>query len=217
MRATRNQYSLSHATPIKRLLGSFIVSAILVPPVLSLQAQVFEISPFYGYRFGGCFKTSSGADTDLEASPSYGLAFDYAPDNSDEIKLELFWSRQDSRVDLEGSGEPNHVDVLVDEFQIGGVYEHGRGRFRETVTALVGATVFSPADSDRKVRPGFTFGLGAKYFLLKNLALRVDLRGSGTVVESEGAFISTAGGTVAYFTGSVLWQGEVSGGITLSF
>ena len=188
----------------------------LFASVLGLQAQQFELSPFYGYRFGGSFETSSGHDTDLQAGPAYGLSFDFAPRDSD-IKLELFWSRQDSRLDLEAPGGLNHVDMSVDQFQIGGIYELGRGRLRETVTTLVGATVFSPDYGDAEARFSFGFGLGVKYFLLKNLALRADLRGYYTVVESDSAFISSGGYTVVYFSGSGIWQGEVSGGITLSF
>jgi len=189
----------------------------LLASMLGLQAQVFEITPFYGYRFGGTIETCSGEDTDLEDGPSYGVALDFAPYDSDEIKMELLWSRQDSSLDLEGGGGLDHLDILVDEFQIGGVYENGRGRFRETITALVGATVFSPDQGEREARLSFGIGLGLKYFLMKNLALRADLRGYGTVVESEGAFISSGGTTVAYFSGSGFWQGEVSAGLTLAF
>jgi hypothetical protein len=188
----------------------------LFASMLGLQAQVFELSPFYGYRFGGSIENSSGGDTDLEAGRSYGLSLDFAPRESD-MRLELFWSRQDSGLDLDGSDGFNHVDMLVDEFQFGGVYEHGWGRLHETVTALVGATVFSPDGGDREARFSFGVGLGVKYFLLKNLALRADLRGYCTVVEAESAFISIGGTTVAFFSGSAVWQGEVSGGITLSF
>ena len=46
---------------------------------------------------------------------------------------------------------------------------------------------------------------------------QASLRGYCTVVESDSVFISTGGTTVAYFSGSAVWQGEVSGGITLAF
>ncbi len=183
---------------------------------LGLHAQVFEASPFFGYRFGGSIETSGGQETDIQAGPCYGLSLDYAPNVSD-IKLELFWSRQDSGLNLDGLGGLNHLHMTVDEFMLGGIYEQAQGRLHETVTALVGATLFSPADNDRQARFAFGIGLGVKYFLLKNLALRADLRGYGTVVESDSAFISTGGVTLLYFSGSAIWQGEVSGGITLSF
>jgi hypothetical protein len=193
-----------------------VIAGWLLASILGLQAQVFEISPFYGYRFGGSFETSSGQDTDLEAGRSFGLSLDYAPHDSD-VRLELFWSRQESGLDLDESGGRSHLDMTVDEFMLGGVYEEGRGRLRGTVTALVGATVFDPDSGDLQARFSVSLGLGVKYFLLKNLALRADLRGYMTYVESDTAFISSGERTVVYFSGSAIWQGEVSGGITLSF
>jgi hypothetical protein len=196
-----------------KLIG---VAVWLLASGFGIAAPVFEISPFYGYRFGGSAQTSNGQDTDIEAGPAYGLSLDFAPQPS-EMKFELFWSRQDSGLDLNGSSGLNHVDMSVDEFLIGGVYELGQGRLRETFSALVGASVFSPDGAEREARFSFGIGLGVKYFLLKNLALRADLRGYGTVTEADSVFISSGGTTVAYFSGSAIWQGEVSGGITLSF
>jgi hypothetical protein len=192
------------------------IAAWLFASLLGLQAQGFEISPFYGYRFGGSVATSSGQESDLEGGRSYGLSLNYVQRDSD-LKLALLWSRQESGLDLEGAGGLNHVDMAVDEFLLGGLYEYGQGRLHETVTVLVGATVFSPEGGDLEARLSFSVGVGVKYYLWKNLALQADLRGSCTVVESEGAFISYGGYTVAYFSGSAMWQGEVSGGITWSF
>jgi len=193
------------------------IAGFLFVSAIGLRAQSFEISPFFGYRFGGTIENSRGESSDLKAAPAYGLSFDYSPYKNDSMKLELFWSRQDSQMDLGTVGGLEHMGLWVDVFQIGGVYESGQGRLHETVTALVGATVFSPEEGDVEARFSLSLGLGVKYFLSKNLALRADLRGYCTVVESEGAFISTGGNTVAYFSGSGFWQGEVSGGFTLSF
>ena len=192
------------------------IAAWLFATVLGLQAQGFGISPFYGYRFGGSVASSNGQDSELEAGPAYGLSLNYVQRDSD-LKLAVFWSHQDSGLDLDGAGGLNHVDMSVDEFLIGGLYEYGQGRLHETVTALVGATLFSPDGGDLEARLSFSVGVGVKYYLWKNFALQADLRGYCTVVESEGAFISSGGYTVAYFSGSTIWQGEVSGGITWSF
>ncbi len=194
-----------------------IVAWLLAFSTFGLHAEMFEASPFFGYRFGGSVETSDGQHTGLDAGISYGLALDYSGPQPSEMKLELFWSRQESGLDLNGVNGLSHMDMSLDEFMIGGVYEHGQGRLRETVTGLVGATLFTPEFGDQEARFSFGFGLGVKYFLFKNLALRADLRAYCTVVESEGVFISSGGVTVAYFTGSTIWQGEVSGGLTLAF
>jgi len=221
----RRNGTTCYSTPAGRrsTLGDYVmkmkwlgVAGWLLVCLTRSQAQVFEVSPFFGYRFGGTAQTISEHDTDLQAGCAYGLSLDYAPRGS-EMKLELFWSRQDSGVDLDGAGGPGHLDLTVDQIMLGGAYEVGQGRLRETVTVLLGATVFSPESGETDARFGAAIGLGVKYYLLKNLAFRADLRGYCTVVEADTAFISTGGITVARFSGSAIWQGEVAGGLTLSF
>jgi len=126
------------------------IAAGLFATVLGLQAQGFEISPFYGYRFGGRVTTSDGQDSELEAGPAYGLSLNYVQRDSD-LKLAVFWSHQDSGLDLDGAGGLNHVDMSVDEFRIGGFYEYGQGRLHETVTALVGVADFLAVHDDQAV------------------------------------------------------------------
>ena len=183
-----------------------------------LHAQgMFEISPFYGYRWGGDFETPGGQKLDLEGDRAYGLSLDYSPNAGADVKLELLWSRQESGVDLHELGGANRLRVTVDEFQIGGVLETAYGQLHPYITGLMGASLFGPQGSDSEVRFSLSIGGGVKFFLFRNLALRAHVRGYCTIVESDSAFISTGGVTVARFSGSSLWQGEVSGGITLAF
>ena len=111
----------------------------------------------------------------------------------------------------------NRLGVTVDEFQIGGVLETTYGRLQPYITGLLGATLFGPDDNDSEVRFSISIGGGVKFFLFRNLALRADIRGYCSVVESDSAFISHGGVTLVHFSGSTMWQGEVSGGITLAF
>jgi hypothetical protein len=197
---------------------SLLVTAVLaVTTLAAAAAPTFEISPFFGYRWGGFVKSEDGTDADFDGGVSYGLAFDLTPVRDSDIKLELLWSRQDSGLDLENLGSSSHVDMTVDEFLIGGVFEQTRGKFKYYLSGLLGATLFAPEGLDSQVKFGLSIGGGFKYFLLKNLALRFDIRGYCTIVDSEGAFISTGGTTVAYFGGNSMWQGEVSGGVTVAF
>jgi hypothetical protein len=177
----------------------------------------FDISPFYGYRWGGGLETVSGQDVNFQDGRAYGLALDYAPIRSPDLKLELLWSRQDSSIDLHGFGGENRIRMTIDEFQIGALVEKPSGRFHPYLSALVGASLFGPESFDSEARFSLSIAGGVKFFLLKNLALRADLRGYCTIVDSDSAFISVGGVTVAHFHGSTVWQGEISGGLTLSF
>lgn len=182
------------------------------------QAEgIFEISPQFGYRWGGDLETSAGRSLTLDGGRAYGLALDFVPSRDSGLKFEVLWSRQESGFDWPTLGGNQSLDMTVDEFQIGGVLESSYGRLHGHVTGLIGATLFSPEGAERETRFSLSIGGGVKYFLMKNFALRADLRGYCTIVESEGAFLSVGGVTVARFSGSTLWQGEATAGITLSF
>ena len=181
------------------------------------QTTRFGISPFYGYRFGGEIQD---ANTDSKYSfkdaPAYGLFLDYAPLNYFG-RFELLWSRQDSSVDFRGNNGLGNVDLTIDVMQVGGVAEYGSQRLRGYVSAHVGATHFSSDGHGDDTLFSFGIGAGVKAFLTKNIYLRADLRGFGTVTEAEGSFIYANGVTVATFSGSALWQGQVSAGIGFTF
>ena len=182
------------------------------------QTKRFGISPFFGYRFGGEVENlETGADYDFEDAPAYGLTLDYAPLGSD-MRLELLWSHQDSSIDFRGDNELalGEIDLTVDVIQFGGVVEFGRGRWREYISAHLGATHFS-SDLGDDTRFSFGFGAGGKLFLTNNLYLRADVRGFCTVVDAEGSFIHANGITIASFSGSTLWQGQVSAGVGITF
>jgi len=181
------------------------------------QPQRFGISPFFGYRFGGGVEDlNTGTDYDFDDGPAYGLTFDYAPPNS-EIRLELLWSRQETGINFRGDNGLGKVDVTIDVFQFGGIAEFGTPRFREYISIHLGATHFSSDGFGDDTRFSFGAGVGVKAFLTKNLYLRADVRGFGTVVEAEGSFIFYNGVTVASFSGSSLWQGQVSAGLGITF
>jgi hypothetical protein len=190
----------------------------LLLAALGVRAEVrLEISPHYGYRWGGSFETEDDQDVGLKGGQAYGLSIDFKPFRDSDLKYELLWSRQESGVDLEDTWQMGHIGVTVDEFQVGGVLEAHQGRLHEYITGLVGATLFGPEGADSEVRFSFSIGGGVKFFIFRNLALRADVRGYCNIVESDSVFISSGGQTVIYFSGTTMWQGEVSAGFTLAF
>jgi hypothetical protein len=180
------------------------------------QTHSFGISPFYGYRFGGEVENlTTGTTYSFADGPAYGVFLDYAPKNF-YGRYEVLWSHQDTSLDFNGDNGLGNMDVTIDVIQIGGVLEFGDERFRGYISGHLGATHFS---SDGGANTYFSWGIGGgvKVFLTQNIYLRGDLRGFGTVTEAEGAFIFHNGVTVASFSGSTLWQGEVSAGVGIEF
>ena len=181
------------------------------------QTTRFGLSPFFGYRFGGELQDpNTDAKYSFKDGPAYGLILDYAPMDY-YGRFELLWSRQDSSVDFNGNNGLGKVDIAIDVIEVGGETEYGSKRLRGYVSAHVGATHFSSDGHGDDTRFSFDIGAGVKAFLTKNIYLRGDLRGFCTVTDAEGGFIYANGVTVASFSGSALWQGQVSAGVGFTF
>jgi hypothetical protein len=181
------------------------------------QTTRFGISPFFGYRFGGEIQDpNTDAKYSFKDGPAYGLILDYAPMDY-YGRFELLWSRQDSSVDFHGNNGLGKVDITIDVVQVGGETEYGSDRLRGYVSAHVGTTHFSSDGYGDDTNFSFDIGAGVKAFLTKNIYLRADLRGFGTVTKAQGSFIYANGVTVASFSGSTFWQGQVSAGVGVTF
>jgi hypothetical protein len=181
------------------------------------QTQQFAITPFYGFRFGGEVEDiTTGTKYDFDDGPAYGLCMSFAP--PDYLgRFELLWSHQDSGINFKGAGGLGDVDLTVDVIQFGGVSEFGTERFREYVSAHIGATHYSVDGFGSDTRFSFGIGAGVKAFLTKNLYLCADIRGFCTVTDAEGGFIYYNGITIASFSGETMWQGQISLGLGLTF
>jgi hypothetical protein len=187
-----------------------------IPEPIS-QTTRFGISPFVGYRFGGEVEdVITGTEYSFEDSEAYGVFLDYAPINYFG-RFELLWSHQDSSIDFQGNNGLGNVDLTIDVFQVGGVAEFGSESFRQYASMHVGATHYSSDGYGDDTRFSFGIGGGLKAYLTKNIYLRADVRGFCTVVDAEGGFIYFNGITIASFSGSTLWQGQVSVGFGITF
>jgi opacity protein-like surface antigen len=192
---------------------------------LDLYGQRLEISPFYGYGFGGEVVNAAtngfyqGVKYSLHAGPAYGLFIDFGLPETEKVKknFELRWSHQDSVMDLQGYSGLNDVNLGIDQIQIGGSVERADAKLREYLSLLVGATHYSTDGYGSTTKFSFSFGVGLKYFPCRNVALRADLRAFCTVVEGEGAFISTGGTTIVAFSGTTFWQGQATVGVSIAF
>jgi hypothetical protein len=194
----------------------FLLSTVLMLTAAA-RAQHIEVGPLIGCRFGGSVtEQSTGNSVNLKAGPTFGLVADYGPTNA-EVKVELWWSRQDSSIDLNGYSGLNTLNVTVDNILIGGLSEVDYRGIRCYVGGFVGASHFSCENNGSSTYFCASVAVGAKYNLLPRLGVRADLRGYCSVIEGSGGFISTSGGTVVVLSGSTLWQGEVSLAVFATF
>jgi opacity protein-like surface antigen len=152
----------------------------------------YELTPFIGYMAGGSFQDPQDeTDRDLDSGTAFGLVFDIAQDA--DRHYEFLYTHQSSKLD----GAAGAFDMQVQYLQIGGTvtdpdYRHVIPYFGATI----GATRFSPdaGGLDDETKLSFSLGGGARVPITDHLALRFDVRGYLTVLDSESDIfcISTA-------------------------
>jgi hypothetical protein len=171
-----------------------------------------EIAPFAGFQFGGGFQTFSGQHTSLGSGLDYGGTLDIrvAP----TWCVEALYSRQSTEL----GGDDSPFGVTAERLMAGIVEEQGEPRSRFFGVALLGATRFKAGLPGYGSSTLFTIGLGlgVKQMMSENIGIRAEARGFYTITEAGGG-IFCSGGCLFTFSGSGLWQGDVTGGIVLSF
>jgi len=201
---------LSHRTT------ALAASVLLLAAAGAARAQSVQITPFAGYAFGG-----SARDAVLDQERSFESALAYGGTISFPIgeswRFELLYSRQPT--ELEGGLAPA-FDVTIERYLAGFQEEKGEGgNVRWFGSVWFGATRFVPDQGgvDPVTKFGAGVGLGVKTFLTKNLGLRFEGRGFFTLVKGDSGSFCSNGECLVVFSGTGLWQGDVSAGLILAF
>lgn len=201
---------------LNRTCGVLAVAALALAaaPAHAQDNGAFAIG---GWRAGGAFEDSATRERlRLADRGAASVAIDFGIDGARQ--LELFASRQRTRLQsLPAGARP--LPLTVTYLHIGGTnfFEGpiGRGPY---VVGGVGATIFAPGlDGFRsETRPSLNVGVGYLVPLAGALALRVELRGYATLVNSSGGLFCS-GGCVLAIRGDSLAQGEVLIGLGARF
>lgn len=193
-----------------------------VPAVCAAEGETLttvEITPFIGYRFGGDFEYGlQDNNLELDESQSYGIVLDYNIDRDQQ--LEFCFSRQDTSFKAEGwLQDKTDVDVTVDYYHIGGVYLITGEKLRPFVSGGIGVTHLSPKGSglSSETKASMALGTGVKWYVLKNLGLRLEAKGIYTFVHSDTALFSNNGNLSVYTKSTGIIQGEGFAGLMLMF
>lgn len=199
--------------PTNALASTLALALLLV--AADVRAQKLQITPFAGYAFGGSVR-----DVGLDEKRSFDAALAYGGSLSLPIsegwRFELLYSRQETRL---GGGLAPSFDVTIERYLAGFQEEKGEGKARWFGTVWLGASRFVPGlpGFDSETRFGGGVGLGVKTFLAKNVGLRFEARALYTLVSGSGGVLCTNGSCLFAFSGSSLWQGDVSTGLILAF
>ena len=190
------------------------VATTLLLAATAARAQSVQVTGFAGWDFGGSVRdTAFEEDRSFEAALAYGGAVNFKV--SDSWRFELLYSRQETQ--LEG-GVAEPFDVTIERYMGGFQEEKGEGSARWFGAVWLGATRFVPAGPyDAVTKFGVGVGLGVKTYFGKNVGLRLETRGYWTLVSGEGGVACVNGACLFAFSGSGMWQGDVSGGLFLAF
>ena len=206
-----NKYKNNHMSRFP-LLSAAALATQLTP----VHAQDYEITPFIGWRTSSSLEeVNTGASIDLKETDSFGFLLSLKKDRS--TNYDFLFSRQDTELQSSTTGTATEA-LRIDYYQIGGTVFYDYDKLLPFVTGGLGATHISPANDNFSSETKFSLSVGGglKVPFNKNLGLRLEARGYGTVVDSGGS-IFCSGGCVAQFSGSLFMQFEVSAGLSIAF
>ena len=204
-------------------LGLALIGSLLLSPS-PLEAQGFQedegpkvqIAPFAGYQFGGSIWSElTERQYSFKSGLDYGGTIDFSL--GETWRLELLYLRQETQLESSGVIGPA-FDVTIERYMVGIEEEKGEGSVKVFGVLLAGATRFVPGfDAGSEVYFSAGLSLGVKSFFTRNIGLRLEGRGFYTRVEGGGGVFCTVGTCLFSFSGSGIWQGDVSGGLIIAF
>jgi len=190
--------------------------AILITQLTPAFAQDYEITPFIGWRTSSSLEEeNTGATIDLKETSSFGIILSMKKDL--DTNYDFLFSRQST--ELQSSTTPSNTESLrIDYYQFGGTVFYDYDKLNPFISGGLGATHISPANNNFSSETKFSLSVGGglRFPLTRNMGLRLEARGYGTVVDSGGSILCS-GGCVAKFKGSLFMQFEASAGLSIAF
>lgn len=196
---------------------------VCMPAMAQETEPRFEITPHVAWRGGGSFSDQdTDAGFDLQESSAWGLTINGAV--SQNTQWEVFYARQstDAAPTRTLSGA-TPFDMDIEYLHVGGTYLFEGAKVQPFIALTIGASRFDPQPDgfDGQTFLSGSFGGGVKFDLARNLGVRLEARGYGTLVDKDNRLFceSDAGlGTcLIVIDGTFLSQWEVRAGLTLGF
>jgi hypothetical protein len=185
----------------------------------SLCLSQVEVTPFYGYQFGGDFENAeTGQRYDLAGGACAGTQLDIHL--SEITQLEFYFCHQETELESEGPFPTDtFFDLDVDYYHIGGTLLISDKHFQPFVVGTLGATHLSPEPASIGSLTRFSVGLGGgvRYFPTEHLGLYLAGRGLFTFIDSDTSIVIESGSTTVHVFADGLWQAQLQAGLILRF
>jgi len=175
----------------------------------------FDVTPLIGYRTSMSFPTGPPEEPTpslvLDATPSYGIAAGVRRNEEDVI--EFRWTRQDSRVHLEGTQGTSRERAVLDQFHGDFTHEYFLDDWpvwaRPYVIGSVGATHVGVKTGGSFTRFSFGLGAGVKFYFSRHFGFRIQGEWLPVLVNPEVNSFVCGGGCRVHLSGTLVSQGEV--------
>jgi len=189
----------------------------------SAQDSGTEITPFFGYRFGGTFESEEmSTKYEMQDSSSFGLLVNF--EHKANTQWEILYSQQSSEALYSGVAGPDpQVDVDIHVLQLGGTYRGEGDKARPYLAATIGGTHIRTESSSSKSDTFFSgsIGVGMMFLPRSRVGIRVEARAYGTLVDSSSDIFCQTGPDqnicAIRIDGNLLSQVEIFTGITFRF
>ena len=217
-------------TKVAALSLAAALLALALPGVAHAQIRqnTVEISPFYGYLWGGEFAHGSNSlfneTVDAEDHATWGARLGY--NFTESVEFEAQWSRTDTHFvthdsgDVFGPGGERLGDLRIDYWMGYGTFNFGHRRFVPYITLGAGAGVLHPSGTAVAAHDSTRFtgslGGGLKIFVTPHFGLRFDGRGYSTYLNGDDTCSHDHHDD---HCGDSHWltNGEASGGLVFAF
>lgn len=185
------------------------------------QTRPVEITPFFGYQFGGSASSIDGA-LSIQPDVDYGVAIDIR--STPDTTLQLLYNRQVTNVDIRVNDVFETLrfaeGLAVDYYHLGGTVEFPTEHLRPYFALTVGATRFDLARPEIRDEWRFSMGIGGgfKAYVSDRFGIRVDGRVWPTFVNTSGGFFCSApGGCLVSIRSNFFVQANATVGLFFGF
>ena len=190
------------------------------------QAKGLELTGFGGVILGGRVGTREG-DINIIDGASYGFALNIGLQRSPQsgVQVELYYKRQDSRLELETWPEGRTADLFdmsVEYFHVGVLRKLRAGRVSPYIIGSLGSTRLNPKVRGSDDEWIFSVGAGGGVKAMSEsgrVGFRLDVRFLAPLYFAGGSVFCSSGGgcSTGVAAGTVFAQLDISGGIIIAF
>jgi hypothetical protein len=196
-----------------KLLLAFVLAA----TSHAASAQKYGITPLLGWRTSSSLEDTDTNDSiDLKETSSFGIILSMKQKR--DSYYDFLFSRQDTELQPSTSAS-TPTALRFDYYHLGGTVFYDHDDLHPFVSGGLGVTHISPANDifSSQTKFSLSIGGGLMFPLSQSIGLRLEARGYGTVVDSDGSLLCANGACIAKFKGSLFMQFEALAGLSFAF